>query len=284
LDALAVHRRAHGLPATSLAWGLWEQDGGMAGRLNSTDQARINRGGLLPMSAPLALELLSATLRSHTDPLVVPVRLNLPALRAHAGSGMLPPLLRGIVRAPSPRAAARSEDGVSLVRRLRVLSPAEQERALLDLVRGQIASVLGHADSEAVAADRGFLDMGLDSLNAVELRNRLKASTELSLPSTVVFDHPTPIALARHLQRELVPQDEDEAAGWGGNGEAEIRKAIASVPLARFQEAGLLDLLLTLAGVKEAPPLTAQGAGHGSAIEDADADELVRIALANQES
>ncbi len=281
LDALAHHRRANGLPATSLAWGLWETDEGMAGSLGRSEQARIVRGGLPPMSADLALDLFSAALRPHGHALVVPIRLNQPALRAQAGSGMLPRLLHGIVRVPSRR-AARSKDAASLLLRLREQSPADRERALLDLVRGQIAAILGHAGTAAIEADRGFLDMGFDSLTAVEFRNQLKASTDLNLPPTLVFDYPTPTALVRYLHDALVPQD--EAAGWGGSGEAEIRKAIASIPLARFQEAGLLDALLTLAGVKQAAPNEEQGADQSSAIQAADVDELVRMALADNES
>ncbi|WSJ65968.1 type I polyketide synthase [Kitasatospora sp. NBC_01302] len=212
LDALAEHRHAAGLPALSLAWGLWAEDGGMAGELGTADVERMARGGVLPLSAAEGLALLDASVRSGA-PVLVPVRLDLAGLRAQAGLGLLPPLLRGLVRVPARRAAAGVGGGAgasALGTQLAGLPRAEQDALLLDLVRGHAAAVLGHGGPEAVDPTRAFRELGFDSLSALELRNSLAAATGLRLPATLVFDHPTPTALAGLLAAELLgalPED-----------------------------------------------------------------------------
>ncbi|WP_255956156.1 type I polyketide synthase, partial [Streptomyces odontomachi] len=291
LDALAHHRRTHKLPAASLAWGLWAQADGMAGRLDGADQARLSRGGLLPIAPEQALALLDTALGADARPLLVPARLNLTALRAQAEAGTLPRLLSGIVRAPARRAARSSGDASALVGQLAGRSADEQERILLDLVRGLIAGVLGHAGAETVEADRGLMDMGFDSLTAVELRNQLGAGTGLRLPTTLVFDYPSPSALAGYLRAELAPQGDASAAGDDAGddaAEARVRTALASVPLARLRAAGLLDALLELAddgqtasGPREADDSApADQADQTDAIKAADVDALIQMALA----
>ncbi|MER5362766.1 SDR family NAD(P)-dependent oxidoreductase, partial [Streptomyces sp. NPDC002785] len=215
LDALAQHRVARGLPATSLAWGLWAAAGGMAGSLDTTDVIRMRRGGYaqLPQDEGLALFDLSGMLK---EPVLVPIRLDTKALRAQAAAGMLPTLLRGLVRTPARRAAetagvvAAATTG-SLTERLAGLSEAERDRELLDLVRTHVAAVLGHAGPDDVDTGRGFLDLGFDSLTAVDLRNRLGAAAGLRLPVTLIFDYPTPTALAGYLREELGLDGADSA-------------------------------------------------------------------------
>ncbi|MCD0451743.1 SDR family NAD(P)-dependent oxidoreductase [Actinocorallia sp. API 0066] len=200
LDALAAHRHAEGLPATSLAWGLWADTSELTGHLDSVQHDRIARAGLLPLAAPAALALFDAAL-DPGRPVAVPVRWNPRALRDQVGAGTLPPLLADLAPAPSRRAAARPAAG-SLRERLAGLSAADQERLTLDLVTAQIAAVLGHSGTEAVDTARAFKDLGFDSLTSVELRNRLGAASGLALPATLVFDHPTPVALAARLREE----------------------------------------------------------------------------------
>ncbi|HEV7807387.1 MAG TPA: SDR family NAD(P)-dependent oxidoreductase, partial [Solirubrobacteraceae bacterium] len=197
LDALAQRRRAADLPATSLAWGLWADAAGMAGQLGESDLARLERIGVQPLDAELGLALFDEALR-RDEALLVPVRLDLGALRAQARVGMLPALLRGLVRTP-----ARAEAGGSLAQRLAGVPEAEWQKVVLELVQEQVAAVLGHASAEAVDPERAFKELGFDSLAAVELRNRLSQVSGVRLSSTVVFDHPSPVAVARLLISEV---------------------------------------------------------------------------------
>ncbi len=195
LDALAQRRNAEGLPATSIAWGLWRRESGMSGEIGEADAARIARGGVSPLSDEQGLELFDRAL-SGAEPLAAAVALNLAALRTKARSGTLPVLLAGIV--PPEKAAATAAVG-----NFAALPAAERERKLSDLVRAEVASVLGHQGAAAVDPDAAFKELGFDSLAAVELRNRLNAATGLRLASTAVFDYPTARALASHLVERM---------------------------------------------------------------------------------
>ncbi|SDE42942.1 type I polyketide synthase, partial [Streptomyces sp. AmelKG-A3] len=214
LDALARHRHERGLPAVSLAWGLWEQRSGMAGRLSDVDLARMSRVGAAPMSADEGLALFDAA-TALDEAVIVPARLDLAELRAQAAAGVMAPLFRSVVRTSAVRrtasaAGVRTEEAASgIAGRLAGLARADQERMLLDLVREQVTAVLGHATPEEVRANRAFKDLGFDSLTSVELRNRLRSATGLRLTPTLVFDHPNPAALAQRLLDELVPQDQE---------------------------------------------------------------------------
>ncbi len=198
LDALAATRRAAGLPATSLAWGLWAEATGMAGELGEADLVRLERTGVGALSAELGVELFDQA-QQVDRALVVPVRLDLATLRARSRDGQLPPLLRGLVPAPVRRAGA----GGSLAQRLAAAPEADREQIVLEVVQAQVAAVLGHASAAAVDPARAFKELGFDSLAAVELRNRLAEATGVRLPSTLVFDHPTSAAVARLLLTEV---------------------------------------------------------------------------------
>ncbi|MEU9143435.1 type I polyketide synthase [Streptomyces sp. NPDC048349] len=203
LDGLVAGRRAAGLPGLSLAWGLWEQINGMTAHLSGADQARMSRGGVQAISATEGMDLFDAAVASG-QALVVPVKLDLRSVRADAAAGAgVPPLMRGLVRVGRQLARAASAGDGGLVRRLAGLDAAEQEALLLELVRAQVALVLGHTGPGGVGAETAFKDAGFDSLISVELRNRLREETGLKLPATLVFDYPTPLALARYLRDEL---------------------------------------------------------------------------------
>ncbi len=221
LDALAAHRRARGLPATSMAWGLWAAAGEMASHLDEDDLARLGRVGNMPLSAAEGLELFDRALAAD-EALVIPMRVDPAALRAASRSDVVPPLLRGIARARSPRAGGGAAG--SLTRRLAGVSEAERERVAVDLVCAQAAAVLGHASAQAIEERRAFKDLGFDSLTAVELRNRLALATGLRLPATLIFDHPNPTALARHLLGEL--------AGTSGRVSVVASRAASEEPIA----------------------------------------------------
>ncbi|MDT0347335.1 SDR family NAD(P)-dependent oxidoreductase, partial [Streptomyces litchfieldiae] len=207
LDALAAHRRAHGLPGTSLAWGLWDEASGMTGHLDEADRARVARSGIIPLTSDLGLSLFDAG-RGHTQPLTVPVHLDIKALGTADNT---PAILRGLIRT-QPRRAARGDTAVprtgpSLAERLAGLDDADQQRLLRDLIRTEVAVALGHSGGDAIPLEKPFKELGFDSLTAVELRNRLNAATGLRLPSTLVFDHPTPAALVSLLRSEITPDD-----------------------------------------------------------------------------
>ncbi|HWO61499.1 MAG TPA: SDR family NAD(P)-dependent oxidoreductase, partial [Umezawaea sp.] len=200
LDALAARRRGAGLPATSLAWGLWEQASTMTGELGRADAARISRTGIAAIPSDLALQLFDAALTVDRA-LVVPIKLD----TSHFDGREIPPVLRGLVRGRTRKLAGSSSSaaGSTLATRLAGVPDAERGDVALDLVRTEVAAVLGHASTSAVQADRAFQDLGFDSLTAIELRNRLGAVTGLRLSATLVFDYPTPAALTAHLLTEV---------------------------------------------------------------------------------
>ncbi|MFD7624201.1 acyltransferase domain-containing protein, partial [Streptomyces sp. NPDC059802] len=198
LDALAEHRRAQGLPATSLAWGPWAE-GGMAGRLDAADAKRMSRSGITPFSPEEGLELFDAALRADSATLV-PVHLDLEAFRS---APVVPYLLRGLVRTTNRRTArAGAGQSAGFVQQLLAAGEQDRIRLVLDVVRNEVAAVLGHASGDAVPADRAFTELGFDSLTAVELRNRLGKVTGLRLPATLVFDYPSATVLAEHIAME----------------------------------------------------------------------------------
>ncbi|WP_031752199.1 type I polyketide synthase, partial [Mycobacterium tuberculosis] len=205
-----AHRRAHGLPAISLGWGLWDQASAMTGGLDAADLARLGREGVLALSTAEALELFD-TAMIVDEPFLAPARIDLTALRAHAVA--VPPMFSDLASAPTRRqvddsvAAAKSKS--ALAHRLHGLPEAEQHAVLLGLVRLHIATVLGNITPEAIDPDKAFQDLGFDSLTAVEMRNRLKSATGLSLSPTLIFDYPTPNRLASYIRTELagLPQE-----------------------------------------------------------------------------
>ncbi|MFW5415665.1 SDR family NAD(P)-dependent oxidoreductase [Nocardiopsis sp. CNT-189] len=283
LDALAEHRRTLGLPGQSLAWGLWEQAGEMTGDLDDADVRRIGRGGFAPLTSEEGLALFDAA-RAQDRAALVPVRLDTRALLSSLGSAPVPPLLRGLVRAPLRRASgASAARTAALPQRLAAMSEAEQVRTLQDLVRTQVAAVLGHADLGVVQARQAFKELGFDSLTAVELRNRLAAETGLRLPATLVFSYPTPAALADHLRAELLDGLAPEAAPEQDPDEADVRRALESVPVASLREAGLLDALLKLAARHEDHPAPAES-DRQTSIDAMDVNHLVTLALGGDHS
>ncbi|WP_330261489.1 type I polyketide synthase [Streptomyces sp. NBC_00539] len=198
LDVLAAHRRAEGLPATSMAFGLWGVNTGMTTMLDLAEQ-RMAAQGLPALSQDDGLALFTLSLRSGY-PAVVPLRIDANVLRGRADE--LPALLRGIVRVPVRRSARSSDGAEGFAARLAGLDAADRSAALLDLVRTQVAGVLGHASADAIEPERAFSELGFDSLAAVELRNRLGSVTGLRLPATLIFDYPSARAVADHIGAE----------------------------------------------------------------------------------
>ncbi|WP_408607370.1 type I polyketide synthase [Kitasatospora mediocidica] len=250
LDGLAEHRRGLGLPATSLAWGLWGTDSEMTDSLAEADRERVARSGMLALDAPEGMALFDAALAS-ADPALVPAKLDLAELRRQAGQAAVAPLLRGLVGQVRRVARPGTPSGESLSTRLLALPVAERTRLLVDLVSEQAATALGLAGAAGVEPDQAFKDLGFDSLTGVELRNRLAALTGVRLPATLVFDHPTPQALAGRLLSELFPQAVS-ADRLSAEHERGLRRALATAPLQRLGELGVLEALLALAAEMEA--------------------------------
>ncbi|MFH8760765.1 beta-ketoacyl reductase, partial [Streptomyces atroolivaceus] len=269
LDALAVRRRAEGLPAQSLSWGLWEETSELTATLGESGLRRMSADGLLPFSTEEGLALFDRAIASGL-PHTAPVQLDRARLR---GGEDTPALLRGLVRSAPRRATAPPAQ--ALRGRLSALPAGERQEALLETVRGQIAAVLKYGTGDQISATRPFTELGFDSLTAVELRNRLDRTAGTRLPTTLVFDYPTPEALTGRLLEILLPGTEAEE--WGREtvdrleamldderDEAEVNKLTARLEtlLLRWRERSR-----TLAG-------TAPGGGQA---QDVGADELSEV-------
>jgi NAD(P)-dependent dehydrogenase (short-subunit alcohol dehydrogenase family)/acyl carrier protein len=202
LDALAMHRRAQGLPAVAMAWGPWEQETGMTGNLDEADLSRMASWGVLTIAGDQGLELFDAAETADRAHYVL-AHLDIAALRGRARYDELPSLLYGLVRRPARRSSSEDEDSDSLVARLTQAPHSERGRIVLELLRANTAAVLGHHSSDTVDSSRTFKELGFDSLAAVELRNRLMAASGLQLPATLVFDYPTLEELASYLLDEM---------------------------------------------------------------------------------
>ncbi len=217
-DALAARRRSEGLPATSIAWGPWIQQTGLTSKLGDAGIARIRRAGIEPLSGERGLELFDAALVAGRA-LALAIAFNRPGLRTLAQAGFLAPILSGLAPVESRR---RSATAGALAAKLASLPEAERDDYLLELVRGEIATVLGHASAASVDPAKAFQDMGFDSLAAVELRNRLNAATGANLPMTAIFDFPNPAKLAGALLAKIQPAEGGEDADGGRAIEEEL--------------------------------------------------------------
>lgn len=272
LDALAQRRRARGLAGVSIAWGLWETTE-IVSHLDETDFARLARIGVTALSGEAGLGLLDAALELDR-PLVVAARLDLGALRAQSRTGMVTALLRSKAGTSTRRRTARGE---SLARHLGGLAAEDRPAVVLDLVREHAAVILGHDAPTQIEPQRAFKDLGLDSIGAVELRNRLGDATELRLSSTMVFDHPSPAAVAAHLlglmpdtpARSPVDEHVDRLEALLGAVGDDQRDGV------RARLRGLLDVLGPAPA--PAPPASLEPVDTAERLRAADVDELLEL-------
>ncbi|MER5658849.1 type I polyketide synthase [Streptomyces sp. NPDC002131] len=268
LDALADARTAAGLPATALCWGFWSQRSEMSADLADADIVRLQRQGIQPMSTDQGLALFDAALHAHR-PVLVPTRLHRPA----PGTPAVPvsPLLRALTGTPAATdgPAGPEPAGTTLAEQLAGLSPADAQTLLLDTVRAQTAAVLGHPDTTRIGPAATFRTLGIDSLTALELRNKLSAVTGLKLPATLVFDHPTPGALAQFLTGSIAPGPAQEPESAAGHLAQEIEELGA-----RLEDAFLLlahkdqTTISTLLGELQGRVRSLAGAGSPVGIAD----------------
>ncbi|MFF3075463.1 beta-ketoacyl reductase [Kitasatospora sp. NPDC057936] len=274
LDALAERRRADGLAATSLSWGAWA-GGGMAADTRAGEAAR--RTGIRPLDPAVAVAALRrAVLDTAPTTLVADVD---PERFVRAFTAVRPSRLLAELPGYADVQSSGEDDGNGreLRAELAALSPARRSAALLGLVRGRAAEVLGLPGIEAVGPEKAFRDLGFDSLGAIELRNRLGAATGLDLSPTLVFDHPSPTELAAHLLGLLA--GDGDAVEPGDPERDRLRALVESVPLDRLRRSGVLDALLRLADGASAQD--AQEAEEADAIDAMDLDDLVQAALRN---
>jgi acyl transferase domain-containing protein/acyl-CoA synthetase (AMP-forming)/AMP-acid ligase II len=286
LDALARHRVARGLPAQALAWGPWSTAGdeGMAGRVAPD---RLGEGGVLPVTEREGVGLLDTALRV-PEPVLVPIPLDLAA----AGGPVAPPVLADLL----PRRPARAEqastdtpdvgaagtvgadgaDGaVGAVgqapgawrERLAAVAAHERETVLAELIRAEVAAVLGFTDPAALPAERAFTELGFDSLTAVQVRNRLSAFTRVRLAPTVVLEYPTLPELAAHVHAALIdtgglPQDGSQDGPAEAAGSTEITEEAQAGPEAVAGSAAQAGL--GAGSAKEAASGSEAGTGPGT--------------------
>ncbi|NUR58768.1 MAG: SDR family NAD(P)-dependent oxidoreductase [Catenulispora sp.] len=276
LDALAQHRRASGLPAVSMAWGLWSQ-GGMSAALPSTDLVRMARSGVLGLSVPAGLRLFDVAATAG-EPALAPVHLDLSALGA--GAEEVPAMLRSLVRTPAARhrrADSAAETDRREWSRLAQLAGAERDRALMGLVTRLAAAVLGHEPGHRLDPEAGFLELGFDSLTAIEYRNRLDAATGQRLPATLIFDHPNPAALAARLREEITEITEISTVSGAPTAGRRIAELEAALDAA-FSEAGPEDRASAAASLRALAARWSGGGETGHAdVEAASAAELFDI-------
>ncbi|MEU9878464.1 type I polyketide synthase [Streptomyces phaeochromogenes] len=269
LDALVEWRQGQGLAATSVAWGALDEIGvGM----DEAALAQLRRRGVLPIAPAPAVTALAQAVEAGERAVTV-VDMDWAAFIPAFTSVRPSPLFADLPEAADVLRAATADDGgettSSLVDSLRAVAEAEQDRTLLRIVRGQAAAVLGHSGADAIGPAQAFQEAGFDSLAAVNFRNGLHTATGLKLPSTLVFDYPTPEALVGYLREELLRDPGDDL----GVRDEDLRRVLATVALERFQEAGVLETLLALAaddgGAADAEP------GAVAASEDDDEEDII---------
>jgi acyl transferase domain-containing protein/thioesterase domain-containing protein/acyl carrier protein len=232
LDALAAHRQAAGLPATSMAWGGWVQDTSLLEGLSDVDRMRLERSGIAPFGPEEGLELFDAA-RADGAPLLAPAGFNLAGLREQALAGMLPAILRGLVRLPEAEAGE-----AALLGRLQGLTPEQRRETVLEVVREQAAISLGHASAADVDPDLFVQELGLDSLGTVELRNRVAAATGIEVPMLALADHPTLAGVASYVLAQL-----EEGGGAGTPPEAAGGVSLSALLSGAREDDGLEDFV-----------------------------------------
>jgi NADP-dependent 3-hydroxy acid dehydrogenase YdfG/acyl carrier protein len=275
LDAIAERRRSLGLAGTSIAWGAWG-GGGMAVGGKAEDMAR--RTGIGAMDPELAFAALRQVV-TEDEPTVLIADVDAGRFTATARPSALLREMPGYDELVASAAAA-PDAGIALRAKLADLTAGQRFETVLDLVRSRAAEVLGYTDVELVGAEKAFRDLGFDSLGAVELRNQLNAATGLSLGSTLVFDHPTPVALAEHILAGLFPDGAVEEHDGEDGDEIDVRALLGSVSLEQMREIGVLEPLLRLAGRTAAAQMSEQEAGDS--IDAMEIDDLVQAALNTQ--
>ncbi|MFI9721761.1 SDR family NAD(P)-dependent oxidoreductase [Streptomyces sp. NPDC052396] len=283
LNGLAEARRAEGLAAGSLCWGYWAERGELGAGLVEADIVRLQRQGVQPMASHEGLALFDAAI-ARNEPVLVPARLNLQALGAPQAGQAGAPLLRGLTGTPAGPGGPESREATDagIAQQVRSLPRADAEAVLLDAVRAQTAIVLGHADTGRVGPAVAFKDLGIDSLMALELRNKLAEVTGLKLSATLAFDYPNPSALAQFLTAGVSPGSAGEPESPAGRLTKEIeglgaRLEDAFLGLADEDKAAISTLLGELQGRVRSMAGDGSPVGIVDRISSASAGELLSL-------
>ena len=276
LDAYAIRLRAEGVPATSIAWGFWEQAGiGMTAHLGAADIQRMKRQGMVPLRVARGLTLFDRALeRSDATAFAAALDLRTIEEAGREDTTKIPPALRGLVRAP--RRSPTADGAAALRARLAAMPEMEQEEALLELVRAHVAGVLALANPAMVSSDDPIEGLGLDSLTAVELRDRLAKKCEVDLPATLVFDYPTPRAIASYLREQMgIVAEQLPSTPSDTLDDAQVRTILMDIPVETLRTSGLLGELLRLGTYEAKNGPTEDLSGDFATLGN---DELVRLA------
>ncbi|MEU5249455.1 SDR family NAD(P)-dependent oxidoreductase, partial [Streptomyces asoensis] len=213
LDALAVRRRAAGLPATSLVWGWWGRGSGMLDELDEANLKRFDRWNNAELTAQEGMELFDLALL-HRDAVQVLAKMELHTPGDRTDSASVPPLLRGLVRVGRRPAREGATGADTLADRLAGAAPDQRGKILVDLVQREVVAILGYVSADEVGPDISFFDIGFDSLTAIELRNRLSALTGVRIPATFAFEYPTAELAAEELGERLeLPMGSPDTSG-----------------------------------------------------------------------
>ncbi|PXX54880.1 acyl transferase domain-containing protein [Nocardia tenerifensis] len=265
LDAMARLRRSQGLAATSIAWGLWADASAMTEHLAGGGVARLAGRGLVPMRTPEALGMFDAAV-GQPDASIIAASIDTRALLADRASGGSAPMFDTLL---PDLGEERSDRVADPLENLADQPDSDWEAALTRFVRAEIAAVLRFGDGPSLPVDRSFQELGLDSLGALQLRNRINASVGLSMPVSVVFDHPTVTRLAQHVTAQLRQRDRANRQGVVAGALADIRRHVRALDVDDRSSAlaGLTDLVreLSTGPSSDEPP---------SSIETASVSEL----------
>jgi acyl transferase domain-containing protein/acyl carrier protein len=273
LDALASYRRSRGMAGASIAWGRWAEASNITDTLSAAQLDRLGRAGVEALSSEEGLELLDLTGGS-ADPFTIALRLDFALLRAQAREGMTVPLFSGLIRTPARRVSDGS--GSRLAAQLARVPGPERESVALEFVRREIAAVLGHPSAEAIDSELTFKELGFDSLGAIDLRNRLNVAAGLQLPATLVFNYPTPVALAAYLL-DQVTSTADAMRGSVDDDLRQLENALASREPGTDDRARITTRLRALAANLEAGDRPGSGGDVVERIESASTAELFEL-------
>jgi acyl transferase domain-containing protein/NAD(P)-dependent dehydrogenase (short-subunit alcohol dehydrogenase family)/acyl carrier protein len=280
LDALMEHRRHHGMPALSLAWGLWGESVGMVGGLADADRARLARSWITALTNDQGMALFTSALQ-HADKgaFLAALAIDLRVLRSQPPEYVSPMMAGLLSRRRSADGAAGRANPSSARERLLSLQRSERPQFVLDVVRTETATVLGYGRSQGVEMNRSFMDMGFDSLSAVQLRNRLSEVFGVRIPAAVIFDYPTPTVLADYLHAVLAPTEKARTFPDLLENLSRLESALEGVEATDSERVEVSDRLRS--ALRKWGSKLSDGAGQTQVLDEADASATIDFITKN---